>query len=98
MKLPHRDAIAFEWSMTLMRRAFRDLAVSFAAVDAEAADKAIGRTELMVAAEFTAFREKPPKGITAGQVSAMALEVIPPFREMTQEARHLVQQAGKPKH
>ena len=97
MKDLDRDAVAHDWTMTLMRRAFRDLAVSFAALDPRAADTAIMRIEQMVVAEMQKLVDKPPKGVTVAQIKAATVEVIMPFREMTQEARALIQQAGKPR-
>jgi hypothetical protein len=98
MELPSRDAIAFEWSMTMMNRAFRDLAASFAAVNPALADEAVKRIEQMVAAEMDRMIKKPPEGISVGNLRAAIAEAVGPFREMTQSARQLIKQAGKPKN
>lgn len=97
MKNPSREAAAFDWQMTMMRRAFRDLAVSFATVDARLADQALMRIEQDAVAGMEKLIQQPPEGVTASQVKAIAVEMIIPFREMTQEARALAQQAGKPR-
>jgi hypothetical protein len=93
-----RDSVALRWSIALMSRAFRDLAVSFAAIDGPIAAAAIQRIEADIAINLRAFREKPPEGITRGIINAAMLEIVPPLREMTQGARQLVQQIGKPKN
>lgn len=98
MELPHRDVIAFEWSMTMMQRAFRDLAASFATVNPALADEAVKRIEMMVAAEMDRMIKKPPEGISAGELRAAIAEAVGPFREMTQGARQMIQEAGKPKN
>lgn len=98
MKLPHRDAIAHEWAMTMMKRAFRDLAASFATVNPGLADEAVKRIEIMVASEMDRMIKKPPEGISVGHLRAAIAEAVGPFRDMTQEARNLIQQAGKPKN
>lgn len=93
-----RDRVAFDFSMTLMTRAFRDLATSFAALNADAADRAIHNIEAMVARELQALLQKPPEGVTVRDVKLSLTEVVAPLREMTQGARGMIQQAGKPKH
>jgi hypothetical protein len=99
MELPSRETIAFEFSMALMRRAFRDLAVSFAAIDPRRADAAIRDLEKAVVAEFEALlKQPPPDGVTIEEMGATFAEVVIPFRDMTQTARNLIQQAGKPKN
>jgi hypothetical protein len=87
---------ALTWSLALVTRAFRDLTAGFAAIDVDAADRAIENIEAMVAAELTAFSEKPPEGIVVNKRDFIA--VVGPLREMTQGARAMIQQAGKPKH
>lgn len=98
MKLPDRDTIAHEWSMTMMKRAFRDLAASFATINPVLADEAVKRIEIMVATEMDRMIKKPPEGISAADLRGAIAEAVGPFREMTQGARHLIQQAGKPKN
>jgi hypothetical protein len=98
MELPSRETIAFEWSMSMMRRAFRDLATSFGAVNPALADDAVKRIETMVAGEMDRLLKIPPDGVTVAQLRAAIAEAVAPFREMTQEARGLIQQAGKPKN
>lgn len=93
-----RRLIAQDWSLTIMARAFSDLATAFAAVDSKGADNAIRDVEKMLVAEFDAMLKKPPEGISVSELRAIFAEVVPPFRNMTQEARALVQQAGKPKN
>lgn len=92
------DTVAAQFTMSLMVRAFRDLAASFASVDSALADAAIQRIEADIAIALHAFREKPPEGIGRGMINAAMQDIVPPLREMTQGARALVQQAGKPKH
>ena len=48
----HNEAVIHDWSIKLMSRAFRDLATSFAAVDAGLADRAIHAIETTIAAEL----------------------------------------------
>lgn len=93
-----RDAIAHEWSMQLMTRAFRDLAAGFATIDPVRADAAVRDIEKMTVAEFERMLKEPPEGITVDELKASLVEVIIPFREMTQSARAMIQQAGKPKN
>jgi len=94
MKDPDVSLVLAAWSLTMMRRAFGDLAVSFASVDRGAADKAMHAIEVLVAAELTALRDKPPKGIVV-PIEALK-EIAGNFREMTQSARNAIQQAAKP--
>jgi hypothetical protein len=95
--MPETDqTIALRWSMQLMARAFRDLASSFAAIDAGKADRAIYEIEATIARELTAFCQNPPKGVVVDQ--AAIIPVVQPLREMTQSARHLIQQSMKPRH
>lgn len=93
-----RDAISHEWSMQLMMRAFRDLAASFATVDPKRADAAVRDIEKMTVAEFERMLKQPPDGVSVDQLKAALVEVAGPFREMTQSARALIQQNGKPKN
>lgn len=96
--LPERQVIAMQWSLDMMVRAFRDLAASFATLNPELADEAVKRTEMMVAHEMDRFIKKPPEGVTVDVARDIVAAVVPPFREMTQGARAMIQQAGKPKH
>jgi hypothetical protein len=98
MKLPHRDAVGHEQSLKLMSRAFCDLAVSFAEVDPDAADDAVRRIEMMVASEMHSALQEPPEPVTVAQMRAVIAQMIGPFRNMTQAARHLIKEAGKPKN
>jgi hypothetical protein len=95
---PMKDAdtsrVLSNWSLTLMRRGFQDLALAFAAVDAEKADKAIHAIETLVAQQLTALRDEPPKGI-AIPMSALK-EIAENFRDMTQGARKEIREAAKP--
>lgn len=93
-----RRLIAMQWSLTTMARAFRDLAAAFGAVDGKSADNTIRDIEKMLVAEFDAMLKKPPEGVSVADLRAIFAEVVPPFRNMTQEARALIQQAGKPKN
>ena len=97
MKLPKRDTISHERSMKLMSRAFCDLAVSFAEVDPDA-DEAVRRIELMVASEMHSALQKPPDRVTVAQVREVIAQMIGPFRDMTQAARHLIKEAETPKN
>jgi hypothetical protein len=98
MKLPKRDAIGHERSMKLMSRAFCDLAVSFAEVDPDAADEAVRRIELMVASEMHSALQRPPDRVTVAQMREVIAQMIGPFRDMTQAARHLIKEAETPKN
>lgn len=93
-----RRLIAQDWSLTVMARAFRDLAAAFGAIDGKSADNTIRDIEKMLVAEFERMLKEPPEGISVAELRAIFAEVVPPFRNMTQEARALVQQAGKPKN
>lgn len=93
-----RRFLAMQWSLTAMARAFRDLSTAFGAVDAQRADNTIRDIEKMLVAEFETMLKKPPEGISVATMRAIIAEVMPPFRDMTQEARALIQQAGKPKN
>lgn len=92
------EAIAYEWSLTMMKRAFRDLAASFATINPALADEAVKRIEIMVATEMDRMIKKPPEGISVTELRAAIAQAVGPFREMTQSARHMIQQAGKPKN
>jgi hypothetical protein len=78
----------------MMTRLFRDLAISFAAFDADRADMAIHEIEAAMATELAPFHDKPPKGIGAD---------VPPrragtrLRQMTQDACALIEHGGKSK-
>lgn len=80
--------------MKLMSRAFCDLAVSFAQVDPHAADDAVRRIEIVVADEMSSALQEPPDGFTVAQMQAVIAQMIGPFRDMTQAARHLIKGAG----
>ena len=80
--------------MKLMSRAFCDLAVSFAQLDPHAADDAVRRIEIVVADEMSSALQKPPDGFTVAQMQAVIAQMIGPFRDMTQAARHLIKGAG----
>jgi hypothetical protein len=82
------------WSLTMMRRAFRDLAIGFAAVDSDAADRTVMEIEKMVVVQLTALRDKPPKGIVVPPEAVV--EIARNFREMSQGARQDIRQATKP--
>lgn len=93
-----RDLIKLNFALTMMRRAFRDLAVSFGTVDANLADRALHRIEISFVTDFENLLKKQPEGIARQQMGAAFAMAVEPLREMTQEARRLVQQGGKPKH
>lgn len=80
--------------MKLMSRAFCDLAVSFAQVDPHAADDAVRRIEILVADEMSNALQEPPDGFTFAQMQEVIAQMIGPFRDMTQAARHLIKGAG----
>ena len=92
----HNEAVIHDWSIKLMSRAFRDLATSFAAVDAGLADRAIHAIETTIAAELEAFCKKPPEGVRI-DVTAIG-RVITPLRTMTQDARRQIKGVTKPSH
>lgn len=91
------DLLLASWSMALMRRAFTDLAASFAVVDARAADQAIRAIEGTVAAEMLQLAVRPPPGIE--QVPAEGLAVLDnTFRRVMEQAREDVRQLSKPRN
>lgn len=92
------DAAIFEWSLRLMTEAFCDLAGNFAEVDADLAEAAIHDIEERVARTLAAFREEQAKRVGPNAVNAILKLVVPPFREMTQSARAMIQKVGKPEH
>jgi hypothetical protein len=94
--MERRDGIINNWASRLMTRAFRDLAASFAVVDAPAADRAIHEIEATIAAELDIFLKKLPKGVVLDRETMMSM--VGPLRDMTQGARALIQQTGKPAH
>jgi hypothetical protein len=92
------DAEVMGKVQVLMRRAFVELAASFASIDAVLADRAIHNIETMFAAEAVALREKLSERVAVKDLDAAFRATIGPLREMTQTARQTVQQAGKPRH
>jgi hypothetical protein len=98
MKVPSTETLAHEWSMMMMKRAFRDLAASFATINPSLAEEAVKRIEIMVATEMDRLIKNPPEGVSDRSIRASISQAVGPFREMTQAARHLIQEAGKPKN
>jgi hypothetical protein len=93
--MPKRtELVALEWSLSVMSRVFRGLAISFALVDAGRADRAIHEIEAAIAADLAAFREKTSKGIT---VDIALTRAVTPLRDMTQDMRAMIQHGGNPK-
>jgi hypothetical protein len=93
--MPKRtEVVALEWSLAMMIRLFRDLAVSFAAFDADRADMAIHEIEAAMATELAPFHDKPPKGIGADVPPRRACTRL---RQMTQDACALIEHGGKSK-
>jgi hypothetical protein len=67
-------------------------------VDPVLADEAILQIEKMLVAEFQALLQQSGEGIGLAAFGTAMADVIDPFRDMTREARALIQQAGNPKH
>lgn len=88
----------FEWSFKLMTEAFRDLAGCFAEIDPDLADEAIEEIEKLVVRQLTTFQEEHAERIGSDAINATLKLVVPPFREMTQSARAMIQQKGQSKH
>jgi hypothetical protein len=88
------EVVALEWSLSVMSRVYRGLAISFALVDAGRADRAIHEIEAAITADLAAFREKSSKGIA---VDIALRRAVAPLRDVTQNASAMIQLGGNPK-
>lgn len=89
------NLVLANWWLTLMNRAFGDLALSFATMDATAALSTILAIETMVAGELQMLAENPPPRIGKIPVDVLVM-LARNFRDMTQGARQQIHGLAKP--
>ena len=62
-----------------------------------ASDQAFGNIETTIGGELAGILRKPPEGVSVETLRFAIEEAARPFREMTQGALELIQQAGDAK-
>lgn len=81
------------WSLTMMRRAYRQLAVNFAACDANATERALDEIENSLLRDLEDVRSQVAEHIGPDESRQIASTIARSIREMTRAARQGVIEA-----
>jgi hypothetical protein len=92
----NHSGVGVRWAISLMNKAFIELALDFADIDRRAAITALSRVELLVADELAAFREKNPERDGSDDIDFTLAAVLDEIGLFVEESRDAVKRGRKP--